>query len=57
MERIDKKLVSDSKLQIYFLCSIRTLSGKRDIFEKPLQLVSNPLVKNMDVYLPSQTNR
>ena len=37
MEHIDVKNSLNSKLQIYFICSIRIYSRKRDIIEKPLQ--------------------
>ena len=35
----------DSKLQIYFICSIRIRTRKQDIFEKPQQLNSSPFVQ------------
>ena len=42
MEHIDMKNNLDSKLQLYSVYSIRILSRKLDIFEKPQQLNSNP---------------
>ena len=44
VEAIDIKNSLDCKLQIYFICSIRIRSRKRDIVEKPLQHNSNPNV-------------
>ena len=48
MEHKDMKNRLDSKLQIYFICSIRAHSRKtkNHIFEKQQQLISNPFVIN-----------